>query len=103
MFKYMQIEKCLLKNNLCRIFSTYSEKMSDHERIAQVAHQKWANERVVNFLCESLICSFFRKNERFAQKTDEWISNPAYCIRQKKYSAIADAVTIFKLPTVQLS
>ena len=40
MFKYMKIEKCLLKNNLCRIFSTYSEKMSDHERIAQVAHQK---------------------------------------------------------------
>ena len=36
-----------------------SEGMSDHERIAQVAHQKWANEQITHFLSESLICSLF--------------------------------------------
>ena len=51
--------------------------MSDHEQIAQVAHQKWANEQIV-FLSESLIRSFFQTNERFAQKTDERIQNPAF-------------------------
>ena len=45
--------------------------MSDHERFAQVAHQKCAT------MSESLIRSFFAKIERFAQKTDERIPNPA--------------------------
>ena len=36
-----------------------SEGMSDHERIAQVAHQKWANEQITHFLSKSLICSLF--------------------------------------------
>ena len=66
-----------------------SPKMSNHERFAQVAHQKWAtmskslrsltkNEQMSEslvFLSESLICSFFSKNERFAQKTDEWVNS----------------------------
>ena len=39
------------------ICSGCSQKMSNHERIAQVAH-------------------FFTKNERFAQKTDERIPSP---------------------------
>ena len=38
---------------------------------------KWANEQIV-FLSESLIRSFFQTNERFAQKTDERIQNPAF-------------------------
>ena len=59
------------------IRSGHSPKMSDHEQIAQVAHQKWANEQIV-FLSESLIRSFFQTNERFAQKTDERIQNPAF-------------------------
>ena len=66
-------------------------KMSNHERFAQVAHWKWEtmskslrslnkNEQMSEshvFLSESLIRSFFRKNERFAQKTDERIPSPA--------------------------
>ena len=35
--------------------------MSNHEWIAQVTHQKWANERITVFLSESLIGSFFCK------------------------------------------
>ena len=53
-----------------------SPKTSDHERIVQVSHQKWANERIdrfwanssfferiARFLSKSLILSFFRKHE----------------------------------------
>ena len=60
------------------------------ERIAQVAHQKWAtmseslrsltkNERMSKsliFLSKSLIRSFFEKKEQFTQKTDERIPSP---------------------------
>ena len=80
-----------------------SWQKSDCERIAQVAHQKWAtvsnlirlltkNERpwairsgsltkiceLLVFLRELLICSFFTKNEWFAQKTKERIPNPEF-------------------------
>ena len=64
-----------------------SPKMSNHERFAHVAHQKRAtkskslrsltkNERITCFFR-----SFFRKNKRFAQKTDERIPSPDsyYC------------------------
>ena len=71
--------------------SGHSPKVSDHEGFAQGAHQKRATMRaslrlltkneqmseLLVFLSESLIRSFFRKNERFAQKTDERISSPA--------------------------
>ena len=43
-----------------------SSKMSDHEWFAQVAHKKWANERIARFF------------ERFAQKTDEWIPSSGF-------------------------
>ena len=43
------------------------------ELIAQVAHQKWAIERITRFLSELLIRSIFRS---FAQKTDEEIPSP---------------------------
>ena len=54
------------------------EEMSDRERIAQVAHQKWVNERIARFFSESLIRKFLAKNERFAQKTNEQIQSPAF-------------------------
>ena len=38
------------------------------EWIAQVAHKKWAKERITHF---------FAKNEQFAQKADDLIPNPA--------------------------
>ena len=51
--------------------------MSDHEHIAQVAHQKLVNERIVFFIANRSFAHFFAKNERFAQKTDERIPSPA--------------------------
>ena len=50
--------------------------MSDHERIAQVAHQKWVHEQIARFLANCSFAHFWSKNERFAQKTDEWIPSP---------------------------
>ena len=58
------------------------------ERIAQVDHQKWANEWFACFLSESLI--FFAKNDGFAQKTDERILSP-------------ESSTFFCIPTVHKS
>ena len=52
--------------------------LTKNERFAQVALQKWANEQIACFfeqIAHSLI--FVKKNERFAQKTDEQIPNPA--------------------------
>ena len=49
---------------------------------AQVAHQKWANERIARYferIAHSLIIlsfCFLAKNERFAEKTDERTPNP---------------------------
>ena len=43
------------------IHSHCSEEMSHRERIAQVAHQKLANELIARFLSESLIRSFLGK------------------------------------------
>ena len=60
------------------VLSHRSNQMSDCERFAQVAHQKWANEQIARFseqMAHSLI--FFAKNERFAQKTDEQIPRSA--------------------------
>ena len=54
------------------IRSGSSPKMSDHEIIAQVAHQKWANERIAHLLI------FSQKNEHFAQQTDEQIPGPGF-------------------------
>ena len=69
--------------------SNGSPKLSDHERFAQVAHQKWATERIAHFFEKmsdwanrSLFwanCSFayfLAKNERFAQKTNERVPSP---------------------------
>ena len=58
------------------IRSDRSEEMSDREQIAQVAHQKWANEWIAIFLSESLISSFFGKKLAIRSKTDERIPIP---------------------------
>ena len=48
--------RSLTKNEQPWVFrSGQSEEMSDREQIAQVAHQKWANEWMNHFLSESLI------------------------------------------------
>ena len=60
-----------------------SEEMSDSERIAQVAHQKWTNEWIANFferIAHSLI---------FGQKTSDSLGNqmsefPALIYSKKK-------------------
>ena len=51
------------------IRSGCSEEMSDREQIAQVAHQKWANEWIAHFferIADSLI---------FGQKTSDSLGN----------------------------
>ena len=45
------------------IRSGRSEEMSDHERIAQVAHLKWANELITHFEQISAIRSFLGKKQ----------------------------------------
>ena len=50
--------------------------MSDHEQFAQVAHQKWTNEQITWFFERIAHWLIFRKNEHFAQKTDERIPSP---------------------------
>ena len=80
--------RSLTKNEWCnRIaqvahqkFATMSNSLrslTKNEQFAQVAHQKWANEWIACFFWAN--CSFahfFLKNERFAQKTDEPIPSP---------------------------
>ena len=73
----------ILKNDWFAHSLIYGERC---ERIAQVDHQKWANEWFACFLSESLI--FFAKNDGFAQKTDERILSP-------------ESSTFFCIPTVQ--
>ena len=73
----------ILKNDWFAHSLIYGERC---ERIAQVNHQKWANEWFACFLSESLI--FFAKNDGFAQKTDERILSP-------------ESSTFFCIPTVQ--
>ena len=58
---------------------------SDCEQIAQVAHQKWAmwanrsscSPKMSDHVRIAQIAHFFANNERFAQKTNERIPNPA--------------------------
>ena len=45
------------------------------EQIAQVAHQKWVNERITH------LRTFLAKYERFAPKFDKRIPNPEKCIQ----------------------
>ena len=61
------------------------------EQIAQVAHQKWEkwatmsdsrklltnNERIAQ------VANFFAKKEQFTQKTYEWISSPAFYVKEQ--------------------
>ena len=49
-------------------------KMSDHEQIAQVAHQKWANEWIACFLSESFIRSFLGK-KRAIRSENRWANS----------------------------
>ena len=53
--------------------------MSDHKWFAQVAHQKWVamNKSLRSLTKISELLIFPQKNERFDQKTDERIPNPA--------------------------
>ena len=54
--------RSLTKNErLWAIRSHRSEEMSDCEQIAQVAHQRWANEWIANFFSKLLIRSFLGK------------------------------------------
>ena len=72
---FCRSQNCIMSNSLRSL-----TKMSDHERITQVAHQQWENERIAHFfkrIAHSLI--FSQKTERFAQKTDERIPSPATC------------------------
>ena len=48
------------------------------EQIAQVAHQKWANEWITRFLSESLIRSFFGK-KRAIHSENRW-ANSQPCV-----------------------
>ena len=56
-----------------------SEEMSNHERIAQIAHQKWANEWIAHFF-ERFARSFIFGKKRAIRsenrKTDERIPSP---------------------------
>ena len=56
------------------IRSGRSEEMSDREQIAQVAHQKWANEWITRFLSKSLISPFFRK-KRAIRLDSRWANS----------------------------
>ena len=70
-------------------------KMSEHERMAQVAQRNWASvsetlrlltknewlSELLTFLSELLICSLFGKKRAICSKIDEQIPNPA----QTKY------------------
>ena len=60
------------------ICSGRSQKMSDRERIAQVAHQTWANERIARFFSELLIRSFLGK-KRPIRSENRW-ANSQPCI-----------------------
>ena len=60
------------------ICSGSSEEISNREWIAQVAHQKWANERIASFFRESLICSFLGKKRAIRSKN--WWANSQHCI-----------------------
>ena len=84
--------------------SGWSPNMSVHERFSQVAHQKWVtmsesrrlltnNEQMSEllvFLSKTIIRSFFRKNERFAQKTDEQIPSPTYLFFSDFFLPVSD-------------
>ena len=59
----------------CSRRSGQTEEMSDRERIAQVAHPKWANRSL--FWANHSFAHFMAKNEQFAQKTNERIPSPA--------------------------
>ena len=61
-----------------------SEEMSDRERIAQAAHQKWGNEWITLFWANRSFAHFWAKNERFAWKTDERIPSPGCSTRRMK-------------------
>ena len=85
------------------IRSGCSPKMSDHEQIPLVAHQKWAIEQIARFLSELLICSFFAKNERFAQKTDERIPSPDCSLIASKVTYICFIFIIRQLRKTNVS
>ena len=70
--------KSLTKNQRpWAICSHRSEELSDHERIAQVAHQKWGMSESLFFWANCSFAHFWAKHERFARKTDERIPSPA--------------------------
>ena len=45
--------------------------LTKNEQSAQVAHQKWANERIARFFNKSLIRSFFRKKHAIRSE-NQW-------------------------------
>ena len=62
------------KKMIDSLISSFLMTMSNSLRL--LTKNECMSELLV-FLSESLICSFFAKNERFPQKTDERIPSPA--------------------------
>ena len=58
------------------IHSGRSEEMSNHERIAQVAHLKWANEWITHFEQIAPIRSFLGKKQAIRLEIRWAISQP---------------------------
>ena len=59
------------------ICSCCSEEMSDHERISQVAHQKWANEWIATFFWANHSGHSFLDKKRVIRSEIKWaISSP---------------------------
>ena len=73
------------------ICSHPSEEMSNHERITQVAHQKWANEWIVHF---------WAKNELFARKTDKRIPSPGMAPLTNDHADISDVSAFVPVNTL---
>ena len=61
-----------------------------YKQIFQVAHQKWANERIAIFFVNHSFAHFFAKNKWLALKTNERIPNPAATIQQPECEKFAE-------------
>ena len=61
-----------------------SEEISDREQIAQIAHQKWANEWIARFFSKSLMRSFLGKKQVISLENRWANSQPCsrHCICQ---------------------
>ena len=75
--------RSLTKNERYEWIAQVAHQKWANEQIDYVAHQKWANCSVYFYRITHLLIIrsfFFAKNERFAQKTDEWSPNPGWVL-----------------------